>query len=146
MASTTNIRPRNPNIPPRPLSADFSQDSRDASMFFSSLLPSAVKTRLSRISSMRRSVSMYGMSARRKSTGSRSGATTPETGYTSAMVLSGGSHALMTTNRDEMAEYYIEGMSSDEESNQATSSKERKPKELSEAKSGIAWKFANQGK
>lgn len=114
-------------------------------MFFS-LLPSAVKSRLPRMPSIRRSVSMYGMASIRRKCNS-SGSTTPETegGYTSAMVLSGGSRALVSTNEDEMAEYYIEGISSEDDQSQAPTPKTRQSMDISESKSGISWKYANQG-
>ncbi|RDW79431.1 hypothetical protein BP6252_04069 [Coleophoma cylindrospora] len=135
------VRPRNPNLPPRPMSENFSQHARDSSMFFS-LLPSAVKSRIPRIPSIRRSVSMYAMASRRRIT--RSGSSTPDTGYTSAMVLSGGSRALMPTGEEAMSEYYIEGMSSEEDVPRGPRNK-RQSVELTESKSGIAWKYANQG-
>lgn len=135
----------------RPLFAEFLPSHREASMLFS-MLPSAVQSRLPRLPSIRRSVSMYGLASRRKpadsrpSTGSStsSGTRTPDVGYTSAMVLSNG----MTMADEESARYYVESVAtSDDEDLQTTTSKERQPQrvELTESTSGISWKFANQG-
>lgn len=130
----------------RPLSADFSPRAKEASMLYS-MLPSAVKSRLPRLPSLRRSVSVYGMAARRKAPDSRpaSGSRTPE--YASAMVLSG---AGMLNSEEDIAGYFVENLSSSSEEDvpQTSTSKGRQPlgMELTESRSGIGWKFANQGK
>ncbi|PMD47641.1 hypothetical protein L207DRAFT_576408 [Hyaloscypha variabilis F] len=129
----------------RPLSADFATRTKEASMLYS-LLPSAVKSRLPRLPSLRRSVSMYGLATRRKSADSRppSGAQTPE--YTSAMVLSG---AGTLASEEDIAGYLVESLStsSDEDVPQTSTGKGRQTSrmELTESRSGIGWKFANQG-
>lgn len=148
------LRQRNSTTPPtnRPLS-DFLPRTKEPSMLYS-LLPSAVQSRLPRLLSLRRSVSMYGMARKRKPAVSRpssgsstssasSGSRTPEAGYTSAMVLSD-SRAVAVD--DGLAGYFVESASSDEET--LTPRKRRaqgQGMELSESKSGIGWKFANQG-
>lgn len=129
----------------RPLSADFAPRTKEASMLYS-MLPSAVQSRLPSLPSLRRSVSMYGLATRRKSADSRpaSGARTPE--YASAMVLSGAG-ALST--EEDIAGYLVESLSisSDEDVPQKSTSKGSQPlgMELTESRSGIGWKFANQG-
>ena len=130
----------------RPLSADFAPGAKEPSMLYS-MLPSAVQSRLPRLPSLRRSVSMYGLATRRKSAVSRpaSGARTPE--YASAMVLSSAG-ALNT--EDDIAGYFVESISnsSDDDVPQTSTSKGRQPSgmELTESRSGIGWKFANQGR
>jgi len=109
-----------------------------------SMLPSVVQSRLPRLPSLRRSVSMYGLTSREKTVESRSGDRTPEMEYTSAMVLSG-ARGVMSADRDEMAGYFSQQSSSDEDLAGTLSGKKRQPIELSELKSGIGWKFANQG-
>ena len=101
----------------RPFSADFELNShtREASILYA-MLPSVVKSRLARLPSLRRSVSMYGLATRRKSAESRltSGSRTPEAGYTSAMVVSG-SRAMVS--EEDMTGYFVESVanSSDED-------------------------------
>lgn len=131
---------------PRSLSADFSPPPTDVSMLYS-ILPLAVKSRLPRLPSFRRSVSMYRLGTRRKSADSRpstsssSGSSTPGA-YTSAMVLSN----LKDLNGDDKLVYYGEG-SGDENLSGTSTPRERRASrlELTEVKSGIGWKFANQG-
>jgi hypothetical protein len=129
----------------RPLSADFTPRTKESSMLYS-MLPTAVQSRLPRLPSLRRSVSMYGLATRHKSADSRptSGARTPD--YASAVVLSG-SGALST--EEDIAGYFVESLStsSDEDAPQTSISKGRQPSgmELTESRSGIGWKFANQG-
>lgn len=119
-----------------------------------SMLPSAVKSRLPRLPSLRRSVSLYALAPRRKraderpGTGSStsSGVRTPDGmgGYRGAMVLSG-------MGEEEMVDYYtVESLgTSDDEVEKAKDGKERQRQErrmeLTENVSGIGWKFANQG-
>jgi len=134
----------------RPLAADFELNShtREGSMLYA-MLPSVVKSRLPHLSSLRRSVSMYGLATRRKSADSRltSGSRTPEAGYTSAMVLSG-SRAMVS--EEDMTGYFAESVatSSDEDISPSPTPKGRRSQrmDLTESKSGIVWKFANQGK
>jgi len=96
---------------------------------------------------------MYGMARKRKLAVSRpssgsstssasSGMRTPEAGYsTSAMVLSD-TRAIAAD--DGLMDYFVESASSDEET--LTPRRRRaQGMELSENKSGIGWKFANQG-
>jgi hypothetical protein len=89
---------------------------------------------------------MYGLATRHKSADSRpaSGARTPE--YASAIVLSG---AAALNNEEDIAGYFVESLStsSDEDMPQTSIGKERQTSrlELTESRSGIGWKFANQG-
>jgi hypothetical protein len=128
----------------RPLTADFAPRPKQASMLYS-ILPSAVQSRLPRLLSLRRSVSMYGLATRRKSAHSRpaSGAQTPE--YTSAMVLSG---AGALNSDDDIAGYLVESLSTSSEEDVPQTSKGKRPPgmELTESSSGIGWKFANPGR
>ena len=126
-----------PHERPHSLLADFAPRTKQSSMLYS-ILPSAVQSRLPRLPSLRRSVSMYGLATRRKVDSSRpgSGSRTPEM----TMVLSG---ARVT----EELGYEIESLSSDDDlANTGSTGKGRQTMELTESKSGIAWKFANQGK
>lgn len=132
----------------RPLSTDFLPHPEEASMLYS-ILPSVVQARIPRLPSIRRSVSIYGLTSKRKyadsrpSTGSSasSGIRTPDVGYTSAMVLSDRQAA-----DEDMAGYYVESVAtSDDEGSQTKTIKERQRVELTENASGIGWKFANQG-
>ncbi|KAG4413647.1 hypothetical protein IFR04_013225 [Cadophora malorum] len=146
------LRQRVSNTPPSnlPLS-DFLPRTKEPSMLYS-LLPSAVQSRLPRLPSIRRSVSMYGMSRKRKpaalrpSSGSStssasSGIRTPERGYTSAMVLSD-TRTMMAD--DGLVDYFVEHVSSDEETVMPRKGRTQNM-ELTENKSGIGWKYANQG-
>jgi len=87
---------------------------------------------------------MYGLATRQKSIASGSGASTPETGYASAMVLSG-TRATTRSDGEEMSGYFIEQIPPGEDLPQVTMNKTRQSLELPESKSGIGWKFANQG-
>lgn len=122
---------------PRPLSADFTC-KKSPSMLYS-LLPTAVQSRLPELPSLRRSASMYGLTTRRKSFASAppSGARTPEARFGNAMVLSG---------RTEEDSYFADG-SSEEDLNIHVQSRNTKAGHLmlDEQKSGIGWKYANQG-
>lgn len=137
---------------PRPFSAEFSTHTTASSMFFT-MLPAVVQSHLPRLPSIRRSVSMYGLAKRRKSkpTDSRpssgtssAGSRTPEGGYTNALVLSD-ARAIMAD--EEMSAYFVESASSDEESTSGFQRSKGKSigMEVAESKSGIGWKFANQG-
>lgn len=147
------LRQRNPTSVSRnrPFSADFGAHTKESSMLFS-MLPTAVQSRLSRLSSIRRSVSMYGLANRRKSVPEQSrpssgrsstGSRTPDGTYTNALVLS---DARTRVANDEVAGYLVESASSDEESTTDLRTKRRDAgMEIAESKSGIGWKFANQG-
>lgn len=129
----------------RPLSADFAPRTKEASMLYS-MLPSAVQSRLPRLPSLRRSASMYGLATRRKSADSRPTSGTRTREYASAMVLSGGG---TLTSEEDIAGYFVESLStsSDEDIPQTSTGKGRRTSgmELTESRSGIVWKFANQG-
>jgi len=122
----------------RPLSADFAPRPKDSILY--SILPSAVQCRIPRLPSLRRTVSMYGLAGRQRSTelDSRpsSGYGTPEPSYTSAMVLMGG--------REE--EYAAESVS-DEDTSRPSTGEGSHPvgMGLTDLSGGINWKFANQG-
>ena len=126
------------------VSADFGPRTKEPSVFYS-MLPSAVQSRLPRLTSLRRSVSMYGLTSRRNGAGSRpssstsSGSSTPNAEYANAMVLSG-SRAV----EEELTRYAVEPGLLDEELPQAANRK-RQLMVLTESQSGIGWKFANQG-
>lgn len=97
---------------------------------------------------------MYGLANRRQalpaesrpSSGeSSSGTRTPEAAYTNALVLS---DTRTVVADEEVTGYFVESASSDDDSTPDVSRRERKntSTELAESKSGIGWKFANQGK
>lgn len=110
---------------------------KDSSMLLS-MLPSAVRGRLPRLPSLRRSVSLYGLKGRNR-TKSQPG--TPPNEDT-AMVLSRSSigdagTGIMRTN------IFIEDSEDDRD---VMGKCQRRTMELTEGKSGIGWKFAGQGK
>jgi hypothetical protein len=123
------LRQRNPTPRNRPFAADFAPHAKE-SMFYL-MLPSAVQSRLPRLPSLRRSVSMYGLATRRKNADSRpasstsSSSSTPKAGYTNAMVLSS------SRNVDEE---FVE--SRDKDLSQILN-KGRQTIELTESRSGI---------
>lgn len=127
---------------PRPSSADCLPRPKSSSMLYS-MLPSAVQSRLPTLPSLRRSTSIYRLKPRPKSADASrisSGSRTPEGGLGNAMVWSG-------TRADEelyMSESGIE-MSDEEDIRQTDRRKRRQAMMLEERKSGIGWKFANQG-
>ena len=144
------VRPRNINLHSRTQSADSIRElliPAEASMLFS-LLPTAVQARIPRLPSIRRSVSSFPIT-RRKFPDSKPGsrARTPELGYTSAMVLS---RPEGTGNEDEVTSYFGGSVSSDEEDMQVGATgdaiNQGQGKGLAEPSTGIAWKFANQGR
>ena len=137
----SQLRPRplnNMSPQPRPWSADFVEPAKNSMLY--TMLPSAVQNRLPRLPSLRKSVSMYGIAASRKSCeDAASRPTTPPSGYASAMVLSA-SHT-MDTQDAEMSEFY----GSQQADERSMSSRPQQSVEMSETQSGIEWKFANQG-
>lgn len=132
---------------PRSLSADFPPASNDVEVsLLYSMLPSAVQSRLPRLPSFRRSISMYPDGKRRKSTDSRpstgtsSGSSTPG-GYTSAMVMSD----LKGFDDDDRLLYHIEGSSEVDSGSNTPEDRRGVRLELMDVQSGIGWKFASQG-
>jgi hypothetical protein len=136
----------------RPFAAEFTTRNKQSMLF--TMLPAVVQSHLPRLPSIRRSVSMYGLANRRKSAqtdsrpssgGSSTGSRTPDGGYNTALVLS---HSRAMVAEEEVATYFAESASSDEDS--SAEFRRRKGKnvvmEVAETKSGIGWKFANQGK
>ena len=130
----------------RPLSAGFAQAGKDCSMLYS-ILPAAVQSRLPRLPSIRRSASMYGLPSHRDlSTISTpgSGSRTPEYEYKTAIVL---------VDQEERSNGFViesASVSSEEDDNfvsrlDAKLGKRTERLEAYEVKSGIEWKFANQG-
>ncbi len=148
------MRHRNPTSVTQhpPVLVQFASNAQKSSMLFS-MLPSAVQSRLPRLPSIRRSVSMYGLAHRSRfapaelstsSGGSSTGSRTPDGAYTNALVLSD-TRTMVT--EEEVAGYFVENASSDEESTAGFERRKRKNTmtEVAESKSGIGWKFANQG-
>lgn len=150
MTTMAQLRSRNPHTDSTDHRlSSFLPANTGPSMLYS-MLPSALQSRLPRIPSLRCSVSssVYGSGRERKSADSRptstsstssasSGVRTPDVEYISAVVRGDGG---ITAPEEHLAGYY-EGVSSDEE----TAPKARQTSELTESKSGIGWKFANQG-
>lgn len=126
----------------RPSSAGCSPRPKSSSMLYS-MLPSVVQSRLPKLPSLQRSASMYGSMHRPKSAGSScpsSGSWTPETGYGHTMVWSGA--------KSEEELYFAEsGIEMSEEEDILHMDRRKRPQSvaLKESKSGIGWKFANQG-
>lgn len=141
-ARPTQPRPSPSTTRPRPLSADFlssypdlnlsAQGDKQSSMLYS-MLPSAVQNRLPRIPSLRRSVSLYGIAGRRKSssaTGSSS-STRPVTPEEAAAY-----GAVVLRERTEEVGLF-EG--------REDPFRQRGIGDVLEEKSGIGWKHAGQG-
>lgn len=121
--------------------ADSLSRPQSPSMLYS-MIPSAVKSRLPKLPSIRRSASMYGLKPRPKSADSScpsSGSTTPRTILGSSMVWSGA--------RAEGELYFAGGIeaSEDEDATQVDKRNFQQHEVLDETRSGIGWKFANQG-
>jgi hypothetical protein len=100
------------------------------------ILPSMVQNRIPRLPSLRKSVSMVGVKARR---GIRSRPGTPPDD-SKALVLS--------SNRvEESTGDIVEDMSSGEEyEGDSLHREQRRTLDITENKSGIGWKYAGQGK
>jgi hypothetical protein len=127
---------------PRPLSADmtgFPQTSKQQSTMMS-MLPSMVQNRIPRLSSLRRTVSMYGLKARGVA---RLRPRSPPDEY-NAMVLSRTRVGVDGTEvvRTEVFEEMNSGEGDDRDRMRI---QQRKSAELTENQSGIGWKFAGQG-
>lgn len=125
--------------PPRPLSADCIEPAENSMLY--AMLPSAVQSRLPRLPSLRKSVSIYAVAVSRKSRNdAASRPSTPPPGYTSATALSRSD--MMDSRVVEMSEFYA---TQQLEHNLGASKTQSQPLEMSEVQSGIGWKFANQG-
>lgn len=131
--STANSGPSSAESPPRP---------KSSSMLYA-MLPSVVQSRLPTLPSLRRPASMYGSRPRPKSADTSqqsSGSRTPDAGFGNAMVWSG---------EKAVEEFYLTEGSADmsEEDDMARTDRRtrRQAVFLEEHKSGIGWKFANQG-
>ena len=144
--------PQNPQPPPhtqlRPFSADFTQTKMQSSMLFN-ILPSVVQSRLPQLPSIRRSASAYGSTRWKSPSGApSSGSQTPEMGCTSTMVLRDLPDGV-SSDGEEMEGYFVEQASSVEdlsiENTPSQTPRSRQTIDASESKSGIGWKFANQG-
>jgi hypothetical protein len=127
---------------PRPLSVDptgYGPTPKESSMLMS-ILPSMVQSRLPSIPSLRRSVSAYGLKARR---GIRSRPGTPPDDRT-AMILSGSRVEELgsVTGTDYFGD---ETSSGEEDARGRLNGDRRRNVELTEGRSGIVWKFAGQG-
>ncbi|KAI9642161.1 hypothetical protein NHQ30_008963 [Ciborinia camelliae] len=123
----------------------FTQNSKEVSMLYS-MLPSIVQSRLPRIPSIRSSVNIYGLVSGRKSESTISGASSPESIWSSStMTLTGGQTS--TSSDGEITDSYFpeESLFSDEDTALAPRNKQLQLTKLSETKSGIGWKFASQG-
>lgn len=131
----------------RALSADFPKTTKSSMLY--SILPTAVQSRLPRIPSLRRSVSMYGLPTRRISglssrSRSNSGSTTPDTEYQENMVLG------LCTQEEHSSSLVLGngGIIREDVSarNVALQMHNGQGIQLGEEKSGVGWKFANQGR
>lgn len=139
----------NASARPRPLSADFAAcplvTCKESVLY--SMLPSVVQSRLPRIPSLRRSVSMYGV-ARRKLYLSKSTPTsrpnTPPDEYDTAITLKA---IAADGKRSEISQYYAEVSSEEEDQRGRLGGRGSTTKNptVTEDKSGIGWKYAGQG-
>jgi hypothetical protein len=132
--------------------AEFLTHTKNTSVLMT-MLPAIVRSRLPRIPSIRRSVSMYGLANRHKisSGGSRhssgrssTSSWTPDAGIANAMVLSDTRNLI---EEEETTDYFFESASSDDECTTGFRASKGKNLEMEvlENNSGIGWKFANQG-
>lgn len=113
------------------------QTAERSSMLYS-FFPSIVKSRLPKLPSLRSSIGIiYRSTSGSQSPILESGARTPETDNESAMVLSGGKRVALN-------EYFTEAASLSEDLSE-TGRTTSPQVEVFEDKSGIQWKFANQG-
>ncbi|PQE20113.1 glutathione-dependent formaldehyde-activating enzyme protein [Rutstroemia sp. NJR-2017a BBW] len=124
--------PRYQQLAPLP-----SQDTRESSMLYS-LLPNVVQSRLPRIPSIRSSVGLQGIGK-----AASTGTTTPEPGYPPAS-LYGAGQTTASSDGGESGSYFADETLYSEEDIPRTKAR-RELLELPETKTGIAWKFANQG-
>ncbi|KAF7881494.1 hypothetical protein EAF00_011863 [Botryotinia globosa] len=122
----------------------FTQTSKEASMLYS-MLPNIVQSRLPRIPSIRKTVDIYGFVSGRKSESTLSGASTPGS-LSSSSTMTLVNERRSVSSDGETDSYFIDDShSSDEDFPQPLKNGQLQTIGLSETKSGIAWKFANQG-
>lgn len=135
----------------RPYPPGFRKHKKTSSMLFT-MLPAVVQSHLPQIPSIRNSVSEYGLANRHRAApiDSRPNSAVPSTGfqtpdgeYTNALVLSNPNGMADEDN----AGYSGESTSSDEDTitGYRRSNSKHQGIEMAETKSGIEWKFANQG-
>ncbi|ESZ89780.1 hypothetical protein SBOR_9840 [Sclerotinia borealis F-4128] len=127
-------------------SPNFTQNPKEASMLYS-MLPTIVQSHLPRIPSIRSSVNIYGLVSGRKSGSTVSGATTPGSICSSSSMTLVGARTSVSSEGESMDSYFPEeSLFSDEEIPQAPRNRQLQIMGSSETtKSGIGWKFANQG-
>ncbi|TGO32155.1 hypothetical protein BHYA_0346g00110 [Botrytis hyacinthi] len=122
----------------------FTQNSKEASMLYS-MLPNIVQSRLPRIPSIRKTVDIYGFVSGRKCESTLSGASTPGS-LSSLSTMTLVNERSSISSDGETDSYFIDDShSSDEDFPQPLKNGQLQTIGLSETKSGIGWKFANQG-
>ncbi|KAA8570561.1 hypothetical protein EYC84_002823 [Monilinia fructicola] len=121
------------------------QGSKEASVLYS-MLPMIVQSRLPRIPSIRSSVNIYGLVGGRKSESHTSGATTPQSLCSSSALTLTGAHTVLSSDGESTESFFPEeSLFSDEETSLVSRHRQLQTMGISESKSGIGWKFANQG-
>ncbi|TGO84314.1 hypothetical protein BPOR_0520g00020 [Botrytis porri] len=119
-------------------------NSKEASIFYS-MLPNIVQSRLPRIPSIRKSVDIYGFVSGRKSESSLSGASTPGSLSSSSTITLVNERSSISSDGEPDSYFLDDSHSSDEDFPQPLKHGQLQKIGLSETKSGIGWKFANQG-
>ncbi|KAB8299315.1 hypothetical protein EYC80_001390 [Monilinia laxa] len=126
---------------PSPLTSD----AKEASVLYS-MLPMAVQSRLPRIPSIRSSVNIYGLVSGRKSESHTSGAMTPQSICSASTLTLAGAQTLVSSDGESTESFFPEeSLFSDEDTSLVSRSRQLQAMGMSESKSGIGWKFANQG-
>ncbi|TGO13542.1 hypothetical protein BTUL_0068g00510 [Botrytis tulipae] len=122
----------------------FTQNSKEASMLYS-MLPSIVQSRLPRIPSIRKTVDIYGFVSGRKSESTLSGASTPGSLSSSSTITLVNERNSISSDGETDSYFIDDSHSSDEDFPHPLKNRQLQTIGLSEIKSGIGWKFANQG-
>lgn len=118
---------------------------QEASLLYT-MLPTIVQSRLPRLPSIRGSVNIYGLMGGRKSESSLYGADTPGSiSSSSTMTLVGAQTSVSSDGESTESYYQEESLFSDEEIPLSLRSRPLQTVAITESKSGIVWKFANQG-
>ncbi|KAF7923729.1 uncharacterized protein EAE98_007547 [Botrytis deweyae] len=122
----------------------FTPNSKAASMLYS-MLPHIVQSRLPRIPSIRKSVDIYGFVSGRKSESTLSGASTPGFLSSSSTMTLVNERSSISSDGETDSYFLDDSHSSDEDFPKLLKNGQLQTIGLSETKSGIGWKFANQG-
>lgn len=141
---TTSFEDPNSMMQSQPYPPTFAQNSKEASMLYS-MLPNIVQSRLPRIPSIRKTVDIYGFVSGRKCESTLSGASTPGSLSSSSTMTLVNERSSISSDGETDSYFLDDSHSSDEDFPQVLKNAQLQTIGLSETKSGIGWKFANQG-